>query len=58
MSFEVGDTVILKSGGPVMTVTYVGREGKVDCTWFNKEGGNFSPNSHTFRTDALMQKNP
>jgi uncharacterized protein YodC (DUF2158 family) len=30
---NVGDTVKLKSGGPLMTVDYRWDE-KVDCTWF------------------------
>jgi uncharacterized protein YodC (DUF2158 family) len=36
-TFEVGDTVQLKSGGPVMTITEI--EGtQVWCTWFTPEG--------------------
>ncbi|MFP6772518.1 MAG: DUF2158 domain-containing protein [Alphaproteobacteria bacterium] len=39
-TFSVGDTVQLKSGGPIMTVTSVGDEYgeiKVNCTWFDKK---------------------
>ena len=39
--FKVGETVGLKSGGPVMTVTEVGDEYgtlKVFCTWFDDKG--------------------
>jgi uncharacterized protein YodC (DUF2158 family) len=40
--FKRGDTVKLKSGGPVMTVTNVGKdmadEEKVWVTWFNDKG--------------------
>jgi uncharacterized protein YodC (DUF2158 family) len=39
MTFRVGDTVKLKSGGPLMTVTNPGGQtgGKtvVSCTWFD-----------------------
>lgn len=34
MSFEIGDTVMLKSGGEIMTVEGV-KDGKVECVWFN-----------------------
>jgi uncharacterized protein YodC (DUF2158 family) len=34
MSFELGDRVQLKSGGPVMTVTIIGQNSNVQCTWF------------------------
>jgi len=36
-NFEVGDTVVLKSGGPAMTITSIkpiGRPGEVRTTWF------------------------
>lgn len=33
---NVGDIVVLKSGGPRMTVTEVGRE-KVRCKWFDEK---------------------
>ena len=40
MRFKVGDTVQLKSGGPLMTVVGEGRDGndnpRVRCTWFDK----------------------
>ena len=38
MSFKVGDTVQLRSGGPIMTVTSVGNDfGQpiVWCAWFD-----------------------
>ncbi len=34
--FKIGDLVQLKSGGPVMTVTYLDGD-KVHCRWFNKD---------------------
>lgn len=42
--WKPGSTVVLKSGGPVMTVTEVIMKkdktplGKVRCTWFNQDG--------------------
>jgi uncharacterized protein YodC (DUF2158 family) len=35
--YEVGDVVILKSGGPRMTVSYVVDTTTVDCVWFAHE---------------------
>ena len=46
MSFESGDIVKLKSGGPEMTVQGVGQ--MVTCQWFagkKLEVGRFNPNS-------------
>lgn len=50
--FNVGDQVVLKSGGPVMTVTGVEvltlRGGEYRCSWFGGkklEGGSF-PGGH------------
>ncbi len=44
MTFNPGDVVRLKSGGPLMTVVEVGetamlKEPAVFCTWFESEGG-------------------
>ena len=36
MSFAIGDTVMLKSGGPLMTVESIGEHG-VGTTWFEGE---------------------
>lgn len=33
-NFKIGDLVMLKSGGPVMTVRASDPEGMVACTWF------------------------
>jgi uncharacterized protein YodC (DUF2158 family) len=44
MAFVIGSVVILKSGGPIMTVTNVGTDARdnqaqiVGCTWFDKDG--------------------
>ena len=50
MYFNIGDTVVLKSGGPVMTVTAIDNEGLVVwCTWFD---GN-DEKEESFPADAL-----
>lgn len=41
MEFKVGDTVQLKSGGPIMTIDQIGRRMGADvesawCQWFEK----------------------
>lgn len=41
MSFNVGDVVMLKSGGPLMTISFVkdGNTGPVyETIWFNRSG--------------------
>lgn len=35
--FKPGDTVRMKSGGPVMTVHSIQREGDVWCEWFDSK---------------------
>ncbi|MGV6872667.1 YodC family protein [Pseudochelatococcus sp. B33] len=40
MSFTVGDVVMLKSGGPALTVTGVGSEG-VTVVWYADSEDNF-----------------
>jgi uncharacterized protein YodC (DUF2158 family) len=39
-TFEIGDTVQLKSGGPIMTVNYAGTDAKQEVTvlYFDAEG--------------------
>ena len=34
---EIGDIVMLNSGGPWMTVVQIWKSGKVDCRWFSEE---------------------
>lgn len=46
--FKIGDTVQLKSGGPVMTVTEVGTT-DCTCTWFDLS----TPKYFTFPHAAL-----
>jgi len=37
MTFKIGDTVQLKGGSPIMTVTGLVK-GMVGCTWFDNTG--------------------
>jgi len=34
MSFNIGDVVELRSGGPAMTVTSILDGGSLNCSWF------------------------
>jgi uncharacterized protein YodC (DUF2158 family) len=47
--FKAGDTVKLKSGGPLMTVMQLQNDGDVWCEWFDKsdkpQGKSFPPHS-------------
>ncbi len=49
MSFKIGDMAQLKSGGPIMTVSYDYGDGTVEATWFV----NNEPKSHTFKHEVL-----
>ncbi|STX29971.1 Uncharacterized small protein [Legionella beliardensis] len=45
---KVGDVVKLKSGGPRMTISYLGKEEQIECIWFdgnNKSKGYFHKDS-------------
>lgn len=33
---QVGDTVQLKSGGPLMTVSEINDRGRAECIWFER----------------------
>ena len=50
---NAGDTVRLKSGGPVMTVDWVG-EDKARCVWMKDE----TPMTHKFSIAALEAAKP
>lgn len=61
IKFKLGDTVILKSGGPIMTVTkYITTvgggssmyTGNIECTWFFGNELKYG----TFPQDALKLK--
>jgi uncharacterized protein YodC (DUF2158 family) len=58
MSFEAGDVVQLKSGGPLMTVEQVGKGGMtgedtVWCVWFEKVASRQIRQEATFRPSSL-----
>lgn len=50
---KVGDVVVLKSGGPDMTVTEAGREHAI-CTWFDEKK---AVQKGTFPNDSLRPAN-
>jgi uncharacterized protein YodC (DUF2158 family) len=57
MMIVVGDRVMLKSGGPSMTVSSVNGEhfaGTAFCLWFTEEG---ELKSYRFRIEALQKMN-
>ena len=42
--FKLGDTVQLKSGGPIMTITEIRENKFIRCKWFDA-GGDFKADS-------------
>jgi len=49
--FKIGDTVRLKSGGPLMTVTeFDNTDKKVSCSWFDKSE---KENKGSYPADAV-----
>jgi uncharacterized protein YodC (DUF2158 family) len=48
-TFDLGNTVRLRSGGPVMTINEKAQGGGLVCVWF---AGN-EVKHHTFRPEAL-----
>lgn len=56
MEFQPGDTVQLKSGGPIMTIASVAKDdGRLWCVWFNQENGKFSDTGAYFRSVVLTK---
>lgn len=54
MQFKVGDLVMLKSGGPVMTISDIGTYGydvhvSANCSWFSAD----EPKEMIFRLEML-----
>jgi uncharacterized protein YodC (DUF2158 family) len=56
-NFNPGDQVILKSGGPVMTVETVDG-GIVTCIWFDGKSPSQRVVSHKFPNVVLEEYNP
>jgi uncharacterized protein YodC (DUF2158 family) len=53
--YKIGDTVQLKTGGPLMTVNgFAATGGRLFCVWF-VDGEN---KSATFAPDALIEAEP
>lgn len=48
--FRVGDTVMLKSGGPTMTVAEVNDNGSLFCIWFD---GKNERKQNSFKAETL-----
>ncbi|MBY5571780.1 DUF2158 domain-containing protein [Rhizobium leguminosarum] len=58
MEFVPGDTVQLKSGGPIMTVEQIGEHWSLEgaaiwCVWFEKAGNKQVASRETFAAVAL-----
>jgi len=54
-NFQVGDVVRLKSGGPAMTITYVGAD-EAACEWFDEKKN--MPQQRDFHMAALNKIPP
>jgi uncharacterized protein YodC (DUF2158 family) len=53
MAYRIGDTVQLKSGGPVMTVVEIDDADRVTCIWYAATQGEFR--THVF-AQALLEE--
>ena len=51
MTYKIGATVRLISGGPVMTVNGFAPDGYLRCVWITHEG---RPRKATYHTDTLI----
>lgn len=56
MSFQIGDVIELKSGGPKMTVSAISESGVLECTWFNSE--NMIQTGHFNKALVQIYKKP
>ncbi|WP_156390026.1 DUF2158 domain-containing protein [Rhizobium sp. Root491] len=53
MGLKAGDTVRLKSGGPIMTVKRVTDKGALICEWFNRQEGTYEHKWYEFTETSL-----
>ncbi len=53
MDFKVGDTVVLKSGGPRMTIKSKQNSGDWWCVWFNNNNGSWELKGSDFKPETL-----
>ncbi|XOK10424.1 YodC family protein [Agrobacterium tumefaciens] len=56
MDFNIGDVVQLKSGRPLMTVSYKGEKGNLTCYWFNQIEHSYEPKFAEFKPEMLKAK--
>ncbi len=57
MALQVGDTVRLKSGGPLMTVESTDySNGAVNCIWFCDDENKAEPKTHVFPQETLTKE--
>jgi uncharacterized protein YodC (DUF2158 family) len=51
-NFKPGDTVRMKSGGPLMTVSHIRQQdGEIWCEWFDSKD---EPQSRAFKATSLV----
>lgn len=51
MAIKIGQTVQLKSGGPVMTIVTIENVNRITCMWYAAAHGEFR--THVFAEDWL-----
>lgn len=55
MTFDIGDVVRLKSGGPKMTILKL-MDDTISCQWFDRNGKVHTGNFQTAMLDAFIPK--
>lgn len=54
--FKPGDVVVLKSGGPAMTIRELQGTGTALCEWFNRDDDTFHVERTAFHLETLRLK--